>query len=326
MDFTVAICTYNGQNRIPEVLDALLDQKGTEQIKWEVIVIDNNSTDKTADVISEYISRWRSDATLRYVFEELQGLSYARIRAITESHSRELVGFLDDDNIPGQNWVAEAYSFGVNQPQIGAYGGNINVKLDDNPPPYFKKIKLYLTVYNRGNTAFCYHRSDKARSVPAGAGCVFRKQAWKQVIPDDPRKLLLVGRDLKHKILIGGEDAEMLYYIQNTDWEIWHNPKMEIWHHIEKRRMEPDYLLNLARSYGLCQHRVRMARYYPWQWKFLTLFTPALMLREGVNLCKFYLKNKQKIQSDFGTACKFEEKLGQFYSPVLSWYLKFKYK
>jgi glycosyltransferase involved in cell wall biosynthesis len=317
MNFTVAICTYNGEKRLPEVLDALLEQQQTEGINWEVLVVDNNSKDNTLGVVADYAQRWPSNSKLRTVFEERQGLAFARIRAIEEAKSRELVAFLDDDNIPGPTWVAEAYRFGAENPKVGAYGGNIHSKLDGPPPPYFNGVKVYLTVYNRGGEAFCYRRCGRSRRVPAGAGCVFRKQAWHEVVPAS-ENLLMTGRD--PKTMAAGEDAEVLYYLQNTDWELWHNPKMELWHHIEPSRLEKAYLLKLARGYGLSQHLVRMARYYPWQRPFVSLLTPLLLAREGLRALKFYLKNRKKFEEDFGKACELQCKIGQLYSPFLRLY------
>jgi glycosyltransferase involved in cell wall biosynthesis len=317
MDFTVAICTYNGEKRLPEVLDALLEQQETEGINWEVLVVDNNSKDNTAGVVSDYAGRWPSNSKLRSVFEERQGTALARVRALQEAESQELVGFLDDDNIPGPTWVAEAYRFGAENPKVGAYGGNIFPKLDGPPPPDFDRVKPYLTIYNRGSEAFCYSRSDRSRRIPAGPGCVFRKQAWFEVVPN-PEKLLITGRN--RKTLASGEDAALLYSVQNTDWELWHNPKMEVWHHIEPRRMEKAYLLKLARGYGLSQHRVRMARYYPWQRPFVSLLTPLFSAREGLKTLKFYLQNREKFEEDFGKACELECKIGQLYSPFLRLY------
>ncbi|NEO00072.1 MAG: glycosyltransferase, partial [Moorea sp. SIO3I7] len=51
IELTVAIPTYNGQKRLPEVLDRLRDCCQQDQLSWEVIVIDNNSTDGTAKLV-----------------------------------------------------------------------------------------------------------------------------------------------------------------------------------------------------------------------------------------------------------------------------------
>lgn len=320
VDFTVAICTYNGAERLPEVLDQLQKQVGTEGIAWEVLVVDNNSKDNTANVVSQYIERWGKDSQLRYVFEPIQGLGYARIRAMAEAKSKELVGFLDDDNIPAENWVAETYYFGQSRPQLGAYGGKIYAKIDGNSPAYFDRIKLYLTVGDRGDSAFQYKRDDKPRRIPAGAGFVIRKQAWQECVPP-PEKLLITGRD--PKTWAAGEDAEVMFYIQNSNWELWYNPKMEIWHHIPSHRLEKAYLLKLARGYGLSFHLTRLARFYPWQRPLIQLSIPFYTFRDSLRVLSYYLKYKNAIATDLGTACEFQHKLGNLFSPYLKIYRLF---
>lgn len=316
VDFSVAICTYNGAERLPEVLDQLLHQVGTEDIQWEVLVVNNNSSDHTAAVVSEYAAVWRKDCELRYVFEAEQGLAYARNRAILEARSSDLIGFLDDDNLPAENWVAEAYRFGQERPQVGAYGGIIHAKLDEPPPPYFNQIKLLLAVYDRGQEPLCYHRSAKPRKVPVGAGLVIRASAWKEYVP---QKLRLRGRDEKGKSMLGTcEDLEAMYYLQNSQWEIWHNPKMELWHHIPSRRLEKEYLLKIARTTGMVNKPLRLARLSPWQRPLMPLLTPLYLLSDSYKVVSYYWQYKDKFPEDIGKACEFESKIGR----VLSSFIK----
>jgi len=315
VDFTVAICTYNGAERVPEVLDQLQKQVGTEGIEWEVLVVDNNSNDETAAVVSCYAKQWRPDSQIRYVFETRQGLAYARNRAVQEAKSRSLIGFLDDDNLPAENWVAEAYSFGRERPQVGAYGGIIHPKLDEPSPPYFDKVKILLAVYNRGSIPFWHQRSAKPRIVPTGAGCVVRKQAWQECVPEE---LQLQGRDQKNKTMLGTcEDLEALYYMQNSKWEIWYNPKMEIWHHLPPKRLEPQYLLKIARTSGMANHALRIARFYKWQRPLMPLLTPFYMLSDSYKLLSYYLQYKKQFSEDIGKACELEAKIGRLLSPFV---------
>ena len=316
MDFTVAIPTYNGSQRLPEVLDHLQKQVGTKDIQWEVLVVDNNSNDNTAAVVSRYAEQWRPDAKIRYIFEPRQGQSYARSRAVQEASS-ELIGFLDDDNLPAENWVAEAYQFGKEYPQVGAYGGIIHAKLDESPPSYFDQIKGYLTIYDRGNTAFCYQRKAKPRRIPAAPGSVIRKQAWQQCVPP-PEKMLIKGRD--EKTMAAGEDAEVMFYIQNSKWELWHNPKMEIWHHIPSYRLEKAYLLKLARGAGLSFHLTRVARFYAWQRPIIPFLLIFYTFRDSIKVLSYYLRYRDAIENDFSKACEWQAKIGQLYSPFLKFY------
>ncbi|GGA38234.1 glycosyltransferase [Okeania sp. KiyG1] len=160
LNFTVAICTYNGQNRILEVLDKLRLQVETEKITWEVLIIDNNSTDNTAEVIKNYISNWSEIYPLRYCFETKQGLAFARRCAIKEAKS-DLIGFLDDDNLPYPDWVAEAYKFAQEHPNAGAYGGQIHGKFEVEPPPGFGRIARYFAIIE-GKKTYCYNEKYKS--------------------------------------------------------------------------------------------------------------------------------------------------------------------
>ncbi|XDE63975.1 glycosyltransferase [Arthrospira platensis BEA 1257B] len=58
IQLTVAIPTYNGENRLPEVLEQLRCQRATESIRWEVLVVDNNSSDGTAAVVQQFQKDW----------------------------------------------------------------------------------------------------------------------------------------------------------------------------------------------------------------------------------------------------------------------------
>jgi glycosyltransferase involved in cell wall biosynthesis len=316
VDLTVAICTYNGENRIPEVLEHLQQQVQTEEIDWEVLVVDNNSTDKTAKVVDQFAQSWQNNSIIRYIFEPQQGTTHARKRAITEAKS-ELVAFLDDDNLPKENWVYEAYQFSQEHPEAGAYGGNIHAQLDQPAPPYFDQIKLLLAIHNRGNKPFCYLRSAKPRKIPVAPGSVIRKTAWRDAIPTN---LLLQGRDEKHQTLLGAcEDLEVMYYIQNTDWEVWHNPKMEIWHHIPNHRLKAEYLLKISRTSGYSNHALRLARMTKLQRYFMPIFTGLYLISDGYKLVSYRLKNSKNFHQDIGQACEYQSRIGRFLSPFILW-------
>jgi glycosyltransferase involved in cell wall biosynthesis len=66
IDFTVAIPTYNGASRLPKLLEKLRSQVNTEHLCWEIIVVDNNSTDDTAKVVQDYQSSWLESVPLKY--------------------------------------------------------------------------------------------------------------------------------------------------------------------------------------------------------------------------------------------------------------------
>src|SRR5262249_33546461 len=98
--FTVAICAYNARARIHRALDALAAVEYTGP--WEVLVVDNASTDGTA----EHVMRWASRLpALRVLSEPEPGVAYARRRAL-ESSERDFVCFVDDDNLVAPDYLA----------------------------------------------------------------------------------------------------------------------------------------------------------------------------------------------------------------------------
>ncbi|MDY7015655.1 MAG: glycosyltransferase, partial [Cyanobacteriota bacterium] len=61
VDFSIAIPTYNGAKRLPDVLDCLRSQTHLHALNWEVLVVDNHSNDNTAAVVEAYQSYWPAD-------------------------------------------------------------------------------------------------------------------------------------------------------------------------------------------------------------------------------------------------------------------------
>jgi len=218
VDITVAIPTYNGESRLPEVLDRLRSQVHTQNFSWEILIVDNNSIDNTAKVIQAYQADWSEIFPLKYYFEAKQGAAFARRHAIEVARGT-LIGFLDDDNLPASDWVAAAYEFGQKYPAVGAYGSQIHALLETVPPDNFHRIAPFLAITERGSQPLQYEPSKKL--LPPSAGLVIRKQAWLESVP---KQMILTGRVSGN--MLTSEDLEMLSYIQKSSWEIWYNPAM----------------------------------------------------------------------------------------------------
>ncbi|USR91428.1 hormogonium polysaccharide biosynthesis glycosyltransferase HpsE [Phormidium yuhuli AB48] len=253
MDLTIAICTHNGETRIPRVLDRLCDcrQYTPESITWELLIIDNCSTDATSYICQSYGDR----LPLKIIQEGQKGLAFARQRAV-EAAQGELVGFLDDDNLPDTDWIRQAVEFGEQHPDAGAYGSRIFPDYSVEPPPNFHRIAPFLAITDRGPDARPYPREK--RLLPPGAGLVVRRQAWLTSVPP---KLTLVGRTTS--MALASEDLEALVHLQQHRWEIWYAPQLRVHHLIPSWRLEPDYLYTLMRGIGLSRYRTRMLSFSP---------------------------------------------------------------
>ena len=308
IDFTVAIPTYNGENRLPELLGRLQKQINTEDISWEIIVIDNNSNDNTAKLIRDYQATWEYPFPLKYLLETNQGAAYARQRAINEANS-ELIGFLDDDNYPVSNWVEKAYHFGQNNPRTGAFASQIHPNWEIEPPDNFQQIAPFLAITERGNLPLVYQPQKKL--LPPSAGLVVRRQAWLESVP---KKSILTGRVTGN--MLTGEDLETLSYIQKAGWEIWYNPEMEIYHQIPQWRLQKEYLLPFFRGIGLSRYVTRMINIQPWVKPIAFI---AYMLNDLKKIFLHLCKYRFKIKTELLPACQMQLFVSSFISPFYLW-------
>lgn len=313
VDFTVAIPTYNGADRLPLVLEKLRSQLKADSFSWNILVVDNNSSDQTAQVVRSY--RGQMPVPLLYVLETRQGSGFARQRAMQISDS-PLVGFLDDDNLPEENWVASAYQFGQVHPAAGAYASRIDGEFESEIPPGFDRLLPFFALTQRGEVPRLYDPAQKI--LPPSAGLVLRKQAWTETIP---KNLILVGRI--NGDMIGGEDLEMMSHMQQSSWEIWYNPAMHVVHKIPDTRLQQPYLLSFFRGVGLSRHVTRMLSVKPWQ---RPLMFVAYLVNDLRKILRHYQTyGKAAIEENLVLKCELELFRYSLVSPFYLWrhgYLK----
>ncbi|WP_414543541.1 hormogonium polysaccharide biosynthesis glycosyltransferase HpsE [Nostoc sp. CCY0012] len=318
LDFTVAIPTYNGLERLPKVLDQLLMQTGLEQITWEIIIIDNNSSDKTFELIRTYQASHNTDFQIKYFLEKKQGIPFARHRAVSEA-SGEFIAFIDDDNVPATDWVTAAYNFGKEHPEAGAWSGQIHGEYEVKPPQDFKKIQSFLAIREYGSPTHLFD-PDNLR-LPPGAGLVVRKQAWCESVPAKPNL-----RGKLPGLFVQGDDYEALLYIHKAGWKILYNPAMHINHQIPHWRFERDYLLTLARGCGLCVFQLRLINAKYWEKPIILIKTLLGNLRR---VLQHFMKNKNYLSNDITLRFEMQFYLASMMSPfyclkcwINSFYLK----
>lgn len=311
VDFSVALRLYNGALVLPKILDALRAQVIAEDIDWEVIIVDNNSIDTTADIVQAYQRGW-TVCPLKYVLETQQGAAIARRRAIIEA-SGTWIGFLDDDNIPDLHWVQSAYDFGVMHPQAAAFGSQIHPSYETTPPVNFERIAPFIPVVER-DEVICFTTGWRAMSnlVPPGAGLVILRRAWLKHVPNSLALRGPVGNSLNFK----GEDVEALLYLKKAGWEIWFNPLMHIDHQIPSWRFERRYLLRFFHGIGLSKYATRMVGISHWQRPFLTLL---FMGNDGRKLLQHLLKHRLHLRRDVVSAAELQLLISSLLSPFYAW-------
>ena len=116
MIVSVIVCTYNRAVLLERLLQSLSALKA-EPEQFEIIVVDNNSTDETRHIAESFEN---PRIQFNYFFEARQGLSHARNRGWQEAKG-EYVAFLDDEFTVPENWMAKALNEGSQQPQFSLY-------------------------------------------------------------------------------------------------------------------------------------------------------------------------------------------------------------
>ena len=125
MLITVAICTFNRAESLRRTLDSLIAMQVPSDIAWEIVIVNNNSTDHTDDVISEYADR----LPVRRVFEPRTGKSNALNRAIDVARG-DYILWTDDDVVVDASWLTAYVEAFRRWPEAAVFGGRITPKYE----------------------------------------------------------------------------------------------------------------------------------------------------------------------------------------------------
>jgi len=168
-DVSVVICTYNRGALLRNSLEHLAAQQPGDA-RFEVWIINNNSTDDTQQVIDEYIAgreNWHS------LFEARQGLSFARNSGI--AHARApIVAFTDDDVAVQPDWIAQIVRTMREHPEVDFIGGKVLPRWHAPPPRWLSRCNWTpLAVTEHGDEPF--HVSLERPWCQIGANLAIRK-------------------------------------------------------------------------------------------------------------------------------------------------------
>jgi glycosyltransferase involved in cell wall biosynthesis len=240
---SIVICCYNSAKRLPDTIKHLIKQEVTLGISWEVIVVDNASTDNTAQIAQ---SLWTlNDLTpLRVVKEPRPGLNHARIKGINEA-KYEIVSFLDDDNWAPTNWVKLVLEIMTKHPEVGACGVRSEAETEIEPPIWFN---IYSSGYVIGKQADKSGDITWSKGWLWGAGLIIRKKAWDDLFSNG-FKPTLSGRSGDK--VTSGEDVELCYALRLAGWRLWYSDELVLKHYITLERLTTNYLSKLQFGFGI---------------------------------------------------------------------------
>jgi len=233
---TVAICCYNAA----EYLETLIRQLETIHcpIPFEILIVDNNSTDDTADVVGNLTKDSR--VPIRYVIEKQQGIPCARNRAIDESLHNAFIAFIDSDELPESKWLESAYR-GLSSHKADCVGGKIRLNLSERPGWLSDSLLPFLGKVNHGDISI----RVVDRSTPVWSGNVAYRTA---LFADGLRFDIRYNR--KGAGVGGGSDGIMFRELLERKCHIRYEPEMCITHFIPDSKLTRTYFLKLHFTSG----------------------------------------------------------------------------
>lgn len=242
MNITVVLCTYNRCRKLTNALSSLAASRLPESVQWEVLVVDNNSNDKTCEVVEDFCSRY--PGRFRYLFEPQAGKSYALNTAIRESHG-DIVAFVDDDVTVEPAWLQNLTAPLLENEWAGSGGRTLPAGTFLCPP--WLSIK---EPYNLGG-ALCAlfdlgdnpHQLDRA---PYGTNMAFRRQMFAKYggFRTD------LGPSPCRDIPRPNEDTEFGRRLMAAGERLFYEPSAVVYHPVPDDRLKKKYFLAWWFDYG----------------------------------------------------------------------------
>jgi glycosyltransferase involved in cell wall biosynthesis len=119
---SVIVCTHNRAHRLEQTLNSLQQMTVPVDVPWELVIVDNNSSDNTQEIIDAFASK--SSLNVKYVFERHQGVSRTRNTGLHAS-SGNIIAFTDDDCIVDRHWIETISKEFQSDESIAGIGGRV---------------------------------------------------------------------------------------------------------------------------------------------------------------------------------------------------------
>ncbi|MEX2175327.1 MAG: glycosyltransferase [Pirellulaceae bacterium] len=230
-DISIVVCTRNRAALLRGALASLYDLATEDEFSYEIVVVDNGSTDETGRAIAEAADHARHP--VRGVCEPEAGIVAARNRGIREARGR-WIAFFDDDQLADWHWLAELYR-GAIEKNCRVVGGAVQLALPaDCRRELAAPVRMLLGEAMGGDLPQRYG----GRLTPGCGNLMIQRCVFDQI---GTFETAIDGR---------GEDTDLFERMQRARIDAWYLPTAVIHHLTPPERLERDYLLNLAMRMG----------------------------------------------------------------------------
>jgi glucosyl-dolichyl phosphate glucuronosyltransferase len=225
------MCTHNRARSLAPAIESVAKQTLPQSVGWEMLVVDNNSSDETRKVVEDLQQLYPD--RIRYLFESQQGISHARNSGIRNARG-EVLAFIDDDETAGVDWLQNLTAELFNAGWAGA-GGRILPLWNCARPNWLSDQSHFtlspLALFDRGMEA-----GDLSES-PFGANMAFRKEVF-DVCGGFRTDLGRIGTGM-----LSGEDSEFGRRVIAAGRRLRYEPTAVTHHPVEKDRVRQEYFL-----------------------------------------------------------------------------------
>jgi glycosyltransferase involved in cell wall biosynthesis len=222
VDITVGLCTYNRAEMLSRTLESLTAQDTGGRFTFEILVVDDGSTDNTADAVRDFANRF--EFPIRYLRNSQPGIGSARTKVIEESTS-PWIAFIDDDELATTGWLSELYDV-VDQDGPFIVGGAIHLLLPDETIARLSPVCRMLL--GEGRYPFDQPRKLAGGASPGTGNVLLAREVFERVGVFDT-----TGS--------AGEDSDLWRRAQNAGYEMWHAPAAVVHHVIPPERLTDSY-------------------------------------------------------------------------------------
>ena len=232
MKATVILCTYNRCQSLARALQSAAALKRPGENEWEVLVVDNNSTDQTRALVEDFCQRY--PGRFRYIFEPRQGKSNALNTGLREARG-DVLAFMDDDVMVDPTWLRNLTSPLRKSTYAGA-GGRILPQRTFKPPRWLprdpRQASAPFALFDLGPDA-----ADLAEP-PFGTNMAFRREIFEKYGGFRTDLGPCPGSEIR------GEDSEFAQRLLNAGDRIRYEPSAVVYHEIPESRVQKRYFLD----------------------------------------------------------------------------------
>ncbi len=316
LDVSVQLSTYNRSEHLQQTLEAMcqLDRSG---LTVEFVIVDNNSTDDTGQVIDSFANR----LPLRHLFEARQGQNYARNHALDTAELGEIVAFTDDDVVPHRDWLQQIAAACERWPEYDVFGGRLELIWPDGVavPRWATENdrirRVGFVEYDLGAEPKPYERGR----CPVGPNFWVRRSVFSRGARFDdsigprPGKQFGMGSEMEFLFRLAADGIRPLYV-----------PSAVVGHHVQVSLLDPRKMLERAIRSGLGKPHIaglpdpEQLETNPWRWRMRRLVAIArnllwrlraelhrdecIRMRKAFEALRNYAYHREALAMSWGTA------------------------